>query len=176
MSLARVIERQEILLPARPGFIAATLVAAFLLNLLPWGGTLATLTPDFVAVLLLYWSIHQPRRLGFTPGFLLGLAMDIAEASLFGQHALAYTVLTYGAITLHRRILMFGIRHQVLHVLPLLVVAQLIMLIVRLAAGASFPGMSYFVASLAGAALWPALAVLLQLPQRPRPDPDHAAI
>ena len=61
--------------------------------------------PASSRVTLLYWCIHQPRRLGFAAAWVLGLATDIGDASLFGQHALAYTLLAYAGITLHRRVL-----------------------------------------------------------------------
>ena len=84
-------ERQEILLPVRVGFIAVSLIAALLLNLLPWSGVALWLKPDFVALVVLYWCIEQPRRLGFVAAWLLGLFMDVADGTLFGQHALART-------------------------------------------------------------------------------------
>ncbi|MBI2313024.1 MAG: rod shape-determining protein MreD [Betaproteobacteria bacterium] len=166
------VRAQELLLPVKAGFIVVTFVAAVLLNLLPWAGVLLWIKPDFVAVLVLYWCIHQPRKLGLAGAWALGLVMDIADASLFGQHALAYALLAFIGIVLHRRVLMFELRHQVLHVLPMLLAAQVIMVLVHLAAGAGFPGWSYFVGSALGAALWPVLSVLLQLPRRPKPDPD----
>ena len=166
----------EILLPVKTGFIAMTLAVALFANLLPWSGVLLWLKPDFLAVTLLYWCIRQPHKLGFAPAWLLGLAMDVGDASLFGQHALAYTLLTYAGITLHRRVLMFSVTHQVLHVIPLLLVTQLAMLVVRMTAGADFPGLLYFAASFTAAALWPLLVIVLELPQRTRFDPEHPAI
>ena len=94
--------------------------------------------------------------------------MDVADGSLFGQHALGYTVLMYLAILLHRRIVMFGMRQQMLHVLVILFVSQTIMLLIRSVGGADFPGVHYFVPSLLGAVLWPALFALIRLPLRPR--------
>jgi rod shape-determining protein MreD len=166
----------EILLPVKPAFIAFTLLVALLANFLPWYGAALWIKPDFLAVTLLYWCIHQPRRLGFAAAWLLGLATDIGNASLFGQHALAYTLLAYAGITLHRRVLQFGIAYQVLHVFPLLLLAQIAVLLVRMVAGADFPGFIYFAASATGAALWPIMIVVFQLPQRTRLDPEQPAI
>ncbi len=164
---------QEILLPVRPAFIAATLVAALLLNLLPWSGLLSWLKPDFVALVVLYWCIHQPRKLGFTAAWLMGLMMDVADGSLFGQHALAYSILAYAGIVLHRRVQRFTLTPQVLHVIMLLLFNDLIVLALRVLAGSDFPGYQYFLGSFVAGALWPPLSVMLQLPQRTRPDPDH---
>lgn len=166
----------EILLPVKPAFIAFTLLLALLANFLPWYGTALWIKPDFVAVTLLYWCIHQPRRLGFAAAWILGLATDIGDASLFGQHALAYTLLAYAGITLHRRVLGFGITHQVLHVFPLLLLSQVAILLVRMVAGADFPGFIYFAASATGAALWPVLTIVLQMPQRTKLDPEQPAL
>jgi rod shape-determining protein MreD len=98
--------------------------------------------------------------------------MDVADGSLFGQHALAYAVLMYLSILLHRRIVMFGMRQQMLHVLVILAAGQTMMLVVRMAGGADFPGVQYYVPSLLGALLWPALFALIRLPLRPRSSAD----
>lgn len=163
----------EILLPVRPAFIALTLVVAALLNLIPWSGWVMWLRPDFVALVVLYWCIWQPRRIGFASAFLLGLLMDVADGALFGQHALAYSILAYAGIVLHRRVRMFTLTPQVVHVIPLLLLNDMIVLVVRVLAGADFPGYHYFIGSFVGGALWPFISVVLKLPQRPRSDPDH---
>jgi len=170
---ARPMTPQELLLPVKPGFIILTLVAALLANLLPWSGWVIWLVPDFVALVVLYWCIEEPRKIGFLAAWSLGLLMDIADGSLFGQHALAYSILAYAGIALHRRMQRFSLAPQVLHVIPLLLLTDLVVLLVRAMAGADFPGYAYFLGSLVGAALWPVLYYLLKLPQRPRSDPDR---
>jgi rod shape-determining protein MreD len=162
----------EILRPVGIGYIGLTLLVALLVNLVALPGSLQLLRPDFIALTLIYWVVYHPRRVGFLPAWLLGLAMDVADGSLFGQHALAYAVMMYLAILLHRRIVMFGMRAQVLHVLTILGAAQLVMLLVRVMAGAGFPGPLYFAPSILGALLWPALFGLIRIPLRPRADPD----
>lgn len=164
---------QEILLPVRAGFIALTLIAALMLNLLPWSGAWLWLKPDFVALVVLYWCIEQPRKVGFVSAWMMGLFMDVADGTLFGQHALAYSILAYAGIVLHRRVRMFSGTPQVMHVLVLLLLNDLIVLAIRLAAGADFPGLQYFIGTFVAAALWLPLGVLLKLPLRPRADPDR---
>ncbi|HKU69456.1 MAG TPA: rod shape-determining protein MreD [Burkholderiales bacterium] len=164
----------EILLPVKPGFIPFTLVVGLLLNLLPWSGALLWARPDFVALVLLYWCIEQPRRIGFVTAWLLGLFMDVADGSLFGQHALAYSILAYAGIVLHRRVLGFSGTPQIVHVVVLLLMNDLIILAIRLLAGADFPGYQYFLGSFVAGALWLPLGALLKLPQRPKSDPYHA--
>ena len=167
------IEHQEILLPVRAGFIALTLVTALMLNLLSWSGVALWFKPDFVALVVLYWCIEQPRKVGFVSAWMMGLIMDVADGTLLGQHALAYSILAYAGIVLHRRVRMFSGTPQVLHVVLLLLMNDLIVLCVRLVAGADFPGLQYFIGSFVAAALWLPLGALLRLPQRPTLDPDH---
>lgn len=163
---------QEILRPVRPGYIAVTLLIGLVLNLVALPGFVQQVRPDFIALTLIYWVVYHPRRVGFLPAWLLGLVMDVVDGSLFGQHALAYAGLMYLAILFHRRIVMFGMYHQVLHVAAILSMAQLIMLLVRMIAGADFPGILYFAPAALGALLWPALFSLIRIPLRPRADPD----
>jgi rod shape-determining protein MreD len=157
-------EPKVLLRPVNPVFIWVSLVVAFLLNLLPWGR--AFLVPDVLALGLVFWNVHQPRRVGIGAAFVFGLLMDVHSGALFGEHALAYTLLSYGAISLHRRILWFPLGAQALYVGPLLLVAQAASLAVRLWVGGSFPGWSDLLECVIGAALWPVVSFVLLAPQR----------
>ena len=158
---------QRILLPVNAGFMALTLVLALLFNLLPWGDI--TGMPDMLALVLTFWCIHQPRKVGIGTAWLLGLVMDASTGALLGQHALAYAVLAFAAIGLYQRILWFSLWQQAAHVLVLLFASQLLMVAAGMVAGESFPGFAYFVGSLIAAALWPTATFVLLLPQR-RPE------
>jgi rod shape-determining protein MreD len=111
--------------------------------------------------------------MGFVAAWLLGMFMDVADGTLFGQHALAYIILAYAGIVLHRRVRMFAVTPQALHIIPLLLLNDLIIVIVRMLAGADFPGWHYFIGSFVAGALWPPLSALLKIPLRPKPDPFH---
>jgi rod shape-determining protein MreD len=163
--------RQHILLPVNPGFIVASIGAAFAINLLPWQDIRGV--PDLLAVVITFWCVHQPRKVGIGVAWMLGLVMDAAYGTLFGQYALAYAMLAYAAHTLHRRILRFPLWQQALHVLVLLLAAQGLMLAVRLLAGGTYPGVGYFIGSVVGAALWPVVTYILLAPQRRTAEVDR---
>jgi rod shape-determining protein MreD len=164
---------QPLLLPANPLFIWASLVGAFvlmvLLDMAVWAR--APWVPDLLALTLVFWGVHQPRRVGMGAAFLFGLLMDVHQGSVLGQHALAYSVLSFLAITIHRRLLWFSLPAQALHVLPVLLIAHGVALAVRLWVGGHFPGWALLLAPLLEALLWP-LATVLLLPQRRAPEPD----
>jgi rod shape-determining protein MreD len=165
---------QQLLLPARPLFIWGSLMTALLLNMFQnmalWGRGAGM--PDVLALVLVFWSIHQPRRVGISTAFVLGLFMDVHQGAMLGQHALAYSVLSFLAIAIHRRLLWFTVPSQAAQVLPLFLAAHLIALVVRLLAGGSFPGLWIFLAPVLEALLWPVVSVLLLWPQRRAPNPD----
>lgn len=161
----------QLLLPARPMFIALTFLAAFALNLLPLGRQPAM--PDWLAVVVVFWGVHQPRRVGLGWAFTFGLLMDVHQGALLGQHALAYALLSFAAISVHRRLLWFGLVGQAAQILPLFLAAHGLQLLVRLVAGDAFPGWFFLFAPLFEAALWPLATLLLLAPQRRAPDPDE---
>ena len=161
---------QQLLLPANPFFIWGSLLVALFLNMLPLGRV--PWMPDFLALVLVFWTVHQPQRVGIGVAFMFGLAMDVQQAALLGQHALSYTALSYFAITIHRRLLWFSVPSQALQVLPLFAAAHALELVVRLFSGGVFPGWSLALAPLTEALLWPLISVALLAPQRRAPDPD----
>ncbi|MEN9688799.1 MAG: rod shape-determining protein MreD [Pseudomonadota bacterium] len=164
----------QLLLPANPLFMFFSLVCALLLDMLQsmaWLGN-AAWTPDWLALVLVFWAIHQPLKVGVGVAFVLGLITDVHQTSLLGQHALAYTVQGFLATMIHRRILWFDVPSQALQVLPVFMTAQVLELTVRVTAGGLFPGWSVFLAPVIQAILWPAISVVLLAPQRRAPDPD----
>ena len=161
----------QLLLPVNPFFIALTLLAVVLLEMLPSGRHPAA--PDLLALVLVFWNVHQPRRVGVGLAFAFGLVMDVHQGALLGQHALAYSLLSYLAITVHRRVLWFSVPAQALHVLPVFVAAHAVSLLARLVAGGMFPGWWLLAAPVFEALMWPVVVVLLLAPQRRAPDPDQ---
>jgi len=161
----------QLLLPVNPFFIALTLLVAVAINLLPLGRHPAQ--PDMLALVLVFWNVHQPRRVGVGVAFTCGLLMDVHSSALLGQHALAYTLLSYGVISVHRRLLWFSLAEQAVQILPLFLAATMVSLIVRMLAGGMFPGWELLFAPLLEAMLWPIVTALLLAPQRRPPDPDQ---
>lgn len=162
---------QPLLLPASPVFIWLSLCVALLLSMLPLGRQ--AWMPDLLALVLVFWTVHQPLRVGIGAAFVFGLLTDVHESALLGQNALVYTGLSYLAIMIHRRILWFPLSSQALQVLPLMLAAHVLELLVRLLAGDGFPGWSFWLAPLLQALLWPLVSVVLLLPQHRAPDPDE---
>jgi len=153
----------RILQPARAWHIALSLFVAFMLNLIPtayW-----PVVPDWLALTLCFWSVRESRYVGMGWAFLLGLAMDVANGSLLGQHPLAYVAISYAGAAFSRRLLWFPIPLQALQILPILLVAQLFQAGIGFLATSIPVGWDYFLGPCIAAVLWIPLTYLLLLPQ-----------
>jgi rod shape-determining protein MreD len=161
----------QLLLPVNPFFIWGSLLLAFGFNLVPFGRV--SYLPDLLALVLVFWNVHQPRRVGLGAAFVFGLMMDVHDSAVLGQHALAYTLLSFFAITIHRRLLWFGVLSQALQILPLFVAAHAVSMVVRMMVGGMLPDWGLMLAPVIESLLWPVATVVLLAPQRRPPDPDQ---
>ena len=161
---------QQLLMPVRPGFIALSIAIIFIVSLLPLGG-LAWM-PDLLMVVLAFWAMHQPQRLGMGVAFVLGLCMDVQQTSMLGQHALAYVLVVYVGQRSSRRMMWFSPVTQALQILPVFAAVHVLQVLIRMAAGHMFPGFSVALAPLLEALLWPVASAVLLAPQRRAPDSD----
>src|ERR1700682_6602901 len=127
----------EILLPAKPWFVLFTILCGLVANAMPVSGSALLLKPDFLALILLYWCIQEPRLIGVGIAWCVGLLMDDTDATVFGQHALAYAVLAYAAEYFRRRVLRFSLWQQAAQVAGLLLACSALVLVIRVVGGAA---------------------------------------
>ncbi len=165
---------RQLLLPASPTFIWLSIFLAFILNIVEnfvLGGWVAW-APDFLAVTLVFWSLHQPQRVGMSAAFIFGLAMDVHQTTLLGQHALCYTLLSFTVSALQRRVMWFKVGAQAMQLFPLFAAMHLLEFSLRLMFGHAWPSWQIALAPLIEALVWPVASAFLLLPQRRSPDPD----
>jgi rod shape-determining protein MreD len=156
--------RDVMTMPASVGLIFFSLLGAYLLSVLPWSGQWLLARPDFVLLVLIFWTLHEPRSIGQGIAFALGLLVDVSDSMLLGQHAFAYVIAVFLAQIFRVRIVAFGLGEQTLHLLGLTVAASAVMLLLNLLLGADFPGIAFFVSPVLTALLWPLASWILYLP------------
>jgi rod shape-determining protein MreD len=103
----------------------------------------------------------------------MGLLVDVSNAGILGQHAMAYCVITYFAVILHRRLRYFNPTQQAPQIGLILLLMQLIILIIGLLSGYRFPGWYFFLASMMGMLIWPLITFSLEKLQKLKTDPDE---
>jgi len=163
---------EDILKPAKTSFVLLTILVALILNFIPLNASLHTLRPDFVALVILYWCINQPRQMGMFIAFCTGLMMDVHLAGILGHHAMTYCMIVYIASIFRRRISIFELIKQAPQIGLILVIMQSFQILITLLSGAHFPGWNFFLASLSGTVAWPLVSYYLSAPLRARDDPD----
>lgn len=141
--------------------IAATFVAAMLLDFIPLPGDLFEWLPQFSALTLIYWLIHRPQHVGIGVAFVLGILVDVGSAAPLGQHALAYMLLSYLIIYNHRQIILYNYGVQAVVVLLALLCNELVLMLVRLFYDHRFSGWWSWLSPFVGALLWPMLNKLM---------------
>ena len=146
--------------------IVTTLCIAMLLTILPMPEWARPFRPQWVTLVMLYWAIALPHRVGVGSGFVAGIILDVLTCTLLGQHALGLSVVTFVAIQLHQRIRVFPFWQQSLGILILLVIEHLLALWVTGATRGISPGLIYWSVPLIGALLWPWVFVTLRKVRR----------
>lgn len=156
---------RPLLLPVNPHFISLSLFLSLLLNML-LGMTGQSWLPDLLALVLVFWTVYQPRRVGMLTAFVLGLILDVHESTLLGQNALAYVGMGFMAGLIHRRIQWFPMREQPLQVLPLFILGAVLEALTRVIVQDSWPNWQQLISLLLQPLLWPVFGHLLLAPQR----------
>jgi len=153
--------------PSR-SLVYISLVIALLFQLFPWTGQGIILRPDFMLVVLLYWLLRAPYLCNIGTAWLVGLLMDLSTGSLFGQHALAFTLTAFIALSFQRRLVLFTVTQIFFYIFALLVFARITLLILKLFAGHEAPSWHYFWPAFTGLILWQVLRLVFGSIARPK--------
>lgn len=141
--------------------VYASLLAALLLGLLPLGDVLQPVRPYWIALVLTYWLIEDPERVGLGAAFSLGLVADLAYGGLLGEQALRLVVLAFIVQRFRARLRFFPLYQQALALGALLVNDRIVSAGLHVALGEPLLPWSFWVAPLVGMLLWPPVFILL---------------
>lgn len=147
--------------PATKRLIILSLLIAFLLDLIPLPAAEFFWLPTFSPLLLLYWVINRPQSVQVGTAFTIGLALDIGTNSLWGLHALAYTLTVYIVMIRHHRMQNSSYSQQSLVVLLALLTIEAIRFGVQAALQHRAPNLLSFVAPIFGALIWPLFSKIM---------------
>lgn len=111
--------------------VTFTLVMAMCLRIAPWPGEMAAFNPDWVLLVLIYWSLAIPERVGIFHAWTFGLLTDVLTGRLLGQYALAYSLVIYICLKLHKRLRQFPLIQQVLFIFFCLLLSQLLLFFIK---------------------------------------------
>jgi rod shape-determining protein MreD len=149
--------------PHRGGLIIlASFILALILTILPLPEWARPFRPAWHSLVLIYWCIATPQRVGVGVGWFLGLTLDVMTNTLLGQHAMELAITAFIAVKLHRRMRLFPLWQQALGIFLLLILEETLSLIVMGAIHRPTPTLSYWAPPLIGMFLWPWIFIILR--------------
>lgn len=146
--------------------IILTFIIAFVLLMMPLPNWAQLLRPEWVAMVVIYWSMALPNRFGIGASWFAGLIVDVIRDSLLGQHALALAVVSFLTIRLHQRIRVYPPGQQALTIFLVMVINYLIILWIRGIMGQAPNLWQVLVPALTTAIMWPAVFMAMRFLRR----------
>jgi rod shape-determining protein MreD len=155
----------------RPHWLTSflSLAATLALASVPLPDSVAPLRPDWVAVVLLYWSLMAPRQFSLLTAFWMGIALDTLTGALLGQNALALLLVVYLAEKFHLRLRVFPVSQLAITVLILLGLYEFVLFWIDGMAGRTVPLIERWVPPLTGTLVWLVMYVFLDRREREAP-------
>jgi len=142
--------------------IAASFVAAFMLTALPLPEWVVAWRPAWVALVLSYWCLALPQRIGVVIAWVIGLLLDVMHGSLLGQHAFGLSVIAYVVVIYHQQIRVYPLFRQAFVIGSLVFMYSSLMLVIYNFLGSLNYGYEYLLAAITSALLWPWIFIVLR--------------
>jgi rod shape-determining protein MreD len=148
--------------PLRNLVIYLSLLVALVLMILPLPDWAQIYRPNWMALVLIYWSMALPKRVGLWFAFFSGIILDTSLGTLLGQHTLALVAIVSLNLNFYQRIRVLALAQQAIYVFVLLLVNQVIVAWVEGILGRATPLLAFFSGPFIGMLIWPWLFVVLR--------------
>lgn len=145
------------------GVIIISFVVSFMLAIMPLPAWATLWRPEWTIMVLIYWCIAVPQRVGVATGWFVGLIHDVLDNSLLGLHALTVCLIAYLSVRLHRRVRLFPVWQQAMGVFVLVALDQFLGTLIRaIFLGNPPTGWSFFYPAVTSMLLWPWVFIVLR--------------
>lgn len=142
--------------------IIVSFIVALMLTAMPLPDWASNWRPAWVAMVLVYWCMALPHRVGIGIGWSMGILLDVLQGTLFGQNAIGLAILAYFTVKSHQRIRMFPLMQQAILICLLVLVYLLINLWVRGIMGVPPQSWTFWMPAFTSMLLWPWLFIILR--------------
>ena len=142
--------------------IVASFIVAFMLTALPLPDWAAPWRPAWVGLVLAYWCLALPQRIGVVIAWCIGLLLDVMHGSLLGQHAFGLALVAYVVVIYHQQIRVYPLFRQALVIGSLIFIYTTLMLLIYNFLGSMRYGYDYLAVSITSALLWPWVFIVLR--------------
>ncbi len=142
--------------------IVTSFLVAYVLAVLPMPQWLMWVRPEWVALILIYWAIALPHRVGILTALALGIMLDALEGAVLGQNAFSLVVVAVLCQTLYQRLRVFSVLQQAGTVFVVIGINQLVCQWVQNLEGIGSPSLLFLLPAVSSALLWPVVLHILR--------------
>ena len=142
--------------------ITLSIIGAFILAIMPLPDWIIEFRPDWVALVLIYWIIAAPDKIGLTAAWFAGLFLDVSYGTLMGQHAIGMVLIAYVIQLQQQRLRVASLLQQAIVIFFLLLLKQLLTLWVDGMLGRAPESWLYFMPTITSTLLWPWTYLILK--------------
>jgi len=135
--------------------IIVTIVIALLLSMLPLPAVIAPYQPEWLILVLIYWAMALPERIGIGSAWFAGLLLDVLRDTLLGQYALAFTITIFITLKLYQRIRNFPLQQQMISIFLLMLIHTSLATWIKALSGAKVDFTMALVPVIISALSWP---------------------
>lgn len=143
-------------------WIIVSIIAALCLTLLPLPAWAVWCRPEWLLLVVIYWCLTVPHRINIGIAWILGLLLDALHGTLLGEHALAFALVAYITVKLHRRMRFFPISQQAVAVFGLIILSHIIIFVVQGLIGQAPQTWMFWLPSVTSMMLWPWVFLVLK--------------
>ena len=120
------------------------------------------LKTEWLALVLIYWTIALPHRVGIFTGLIVGVLLDSIEGAIFGQNAFSLMVVAMLSLVLYQRLRVFNVLQQAGTVFILVGINQLICQWVQNLQGRGVDSLLFLLPAFSSALMWPVMLHVLR--------------
>ena len=139
-----------------------TIIAAFMLAIMPLPDWAVKFRADWVTLVMIYWAMALPSKVGVTMAWFAGLLLDVSYGTLMGQHAIGMVLVIYVIHLQHQRLRVASLLQQCIVIFFLLLIKQVLNLWVDGIVGRAPDISLYFMPTISSTLLWPWTYIILR--------------
>ncbi len=137
--------------------VLLTIILALMLTMMPLPDSVSAFRPDWVALIMIFWTMTVPRRISVGVAWFVGIFVDVSQGTLLGQHALALCAIAYVTVKFHLLMRVFPLMQLTATIFALLAMYQFLLFWINGVVGINAPSISYWAPVITGTLIWPLL-------------------
>ena len=146
--------------------IIMTILLSLDLAIMPLPEVISQWRPEWTALVLIYWALALPDRVGVGIAWCVGILQDVLQVTVLGAHGLAFALIVYLTVQLYQRLRLVPIWQQMITVFILLLINRMLLLWIRGVMGDGDVGWQFWAPAVTSTLIWPLVFLTLRAVRR----------